>query len=125
MAKTVKITPELREAIRLASEEYTQLGLSRITDVDQSGIGKYISGKIQKINEDNLMRLLPILKKYLPADSQIIKIRENYGTIGQKVTMIDGESGDPLDGELLKAIRKMSIVQKSRLLAFADDMLKS
>nr|DAI44379.1 MAG TPA: hypothetical protein [Caudoviricetes sp.] len=125
MAKTVKITPELREAIRLASEEYTQLGLSRITDVDQSGIGKYISGKIQKINEDNLMRLLPILKKYLPADSQIIKIRENYGTIGQKITMENSGFDDPLDKELFNTIQKLSIVQKSRLLAFADDMLKS
>lgn len=62
----MRITPEVREAIRLAAQRAeSNAALGALAGLHGATIGQYLSGKITTIKDDAWERLLPLLGPYL------------------------------------------------------------
>ena len=64
---SVKITKEIQAAIRQMVEEYgSAVEVERKTQITNSNISKYLSGKLLKMNDSTWQVLEPHLRPYLP-----------------------------------------------------------
>lgn len=91
---SVKITKEIQAAIRQMVEEYgSAVEVERKTQITNSNISKYLSGKLLKMNDSTWQVLEPHLRSFLPADSKNIGIKTGNHSPAYGNTIIQGSNG--------------------------------
>jgi hypothetical protein len=94
---SVKITKEIQAAIRQMVEEYgSAVEVERKTQITNSNISKYLSGKLLKMNDSTWQVLEPHLRPYLPmVGAKNIGIQTGNGGnyTGNAHTVIQGGGG--------------------------------
>ena len=79
---SVKITKEIQAAIRQMVEEYgSAVEVERKTQITNSNISKYLSGKLLKMNDSTWQVLEPHLRPFLPGNMPIIHAPRNSGNV--------------------------------------------
>lgn len=113
-----RISSEIKSALLLLIErEGSALELSRKTGIAHSTFSKYMSGKIQKINQANWKILMPLLRPYLKNVDSVV-INNNSGTaagiVHGDMTTVSGqsESGIPADVFTLIMNSNMTATEK-------------
>ena len=66
----IPLSPEIREAIRQAANELGSFtALANAAGINFSQPGKYVTGKVSSIGADTYNKLLPLIRKHLPANA--------------------------------------------------------
>ena len=123
-----KITPGIKHALSsLIESEGSALELSRKTKISHSTFSKYMSGKIQKINQANWKLLAPLLLPFLPEADRIsvmgdnVSISTNSGVAlgvvhGNVTNLPKAAENSAIPADVLNAIlsnKTMSAVEKA------------
>lgn len=98
---SVKITKEIRSAIRQMVEQFgSALEVERRTKITNSNISKYLSGKLLRMNDTTWLALEPHLRPFL-TNSPVIQAPSNRGNV---VAVNNGTVSSDCMSELLKKI---------------------